>query len=123
MNSESNKTDLKARSFEFAVDVIGLCKLINKNQENKILLSQLIRSATSIGANLEEAAGARTRAEFTNCMNIAKKEARESNYWLRLIDKTNEDLDCNFTELIRESNEIISILTASIKTLDQNRKS
>lgn len=59
---------------------------------NDVILRQLIRSATSIGANLEEATGAHSRNDFIYGMNIAKKESRESNYWLRLLMQTNPSI-------------------------------
>ena len=89
-----------------------------KNDVNRILIRQVIRSGTSIGANLEEAQGANTRPEFTNCTNIAKKEARETNYWLRLIAESNNQLaNQKIERLIKESEEISKILTTIVKKL------
>ena len=120
MNLEKPK-DINKRTFDFAIRVINLCKTLPKNEINRILINQIIRSATSIGANLEEASGARTRAEFINCNNIARREARETDYWLRLILEVNDQrIRDRMKELIVESNEIISILTVSVKNLQKN---
>ena len=110
--------DIRERAFKFSLRVITLCKGLPKNEINRVLVNQVLRSATSIGANLEEALGAHTRAEFTNCTNIAKKEARETIYWLRLIAESNDKTIKNrMTNLIQEAAEVVKILTASIKKL------
>lgn len=110
--------EIKQRTFRFAVEVITFCRSLPSDEINKILIRQIIRSATSIGANLEEAAGSRTRADFTHCTNIAKKEARETNYWLRIIYQVNsEKIKMHMDTLIEESNQIISILTSTVKKL------
>ena len=123
-NSDKNTNlDIRERSFNFAVRVIFLCKDLTKDETNRILCRQIIRSATSIGANLEEAKGARTRPDFTNRTNIAKKEARETYYWLRLIRAVNNDsLKAKTENLFQESNELVSILTKSIHTLQNYEK-
>lgn len=117
--------EIRQRCFTFAVDVINMCRNLSKDETNKILIRQVIRSSTSIAANLEEARGSKTRAEFINCTNISKKEARETYYWLRLIREINNIQIKNDTEsLLRESDEIVRILTASVKKLqnyDQNK--
>src|SRR3989344_8698438 len=77
--------NINQRTFRFAVRVINLCKALPKDEINRILINQVVRSVTSIGANLEEATGAHTRPVFINCTNIARREARETDYWLRLI--------------------------------------
>lgn len=114
---------INERAFKFAVRVIDLCKSLPRDEINRILINQLIRAVTSIGANLEEAAGAHTRAEFINCTNIARREARETHYWLKLIYEVNDQTIKNkMKDLINESNEIVSILVASVKKLQQNSK-
>lgn len=109
--------DIRERTFEFALITIGLCRQIPKDEVNRILINQVLRSSTSIGANLEEAQGANTRPEFTNCTNIAKKEARETNYWLRMIAEANPAFKKRMEDIIAESEEISKILTASVKKL------
>lgn len=76
----------------------------------------------SIGANIEEALGAHTRSDFIYGMNLAKKEARETNYWLRLIFDANLQIQPKIRSLLQESEEIVKILTAIVKT-SKERKS
>ena len=117
MKYEGNE-DIRKRTFNFAIRVIALCRSLPKDEVNKILMRQIIRSATSIGANLEEASGSRTRPEFTNCTNIARKEARETYYWLKIIYEVNtEPIKKRMRNLLDESNQIISILTSTMKKL------
>ncbi len=81
------KHDLEERTAKFSEDVITLCKTIKENTINKPLILQLIRSATSIGANYTEANNASSRRDFTNKIFITKKEAQETKYWLRMLSK------------------------------------
>ena len=78
--------DIRERAFEFAVRVVKLCKYLEKHSgASRNVISQLLDAATSVGANLEEAKAAQSTADFIHKNAIALKEARESNYWLRLI--------------------------------------
>lgn len=87
-----------------------------KNQINIILSNQIIRSVTSIGANIEEARGGHTKSDFTHSMNISKKESRETFYWLCLICKMNSSFESRFKALLQENEEIIKILTSIVKS-------
>jgi four helix bundle protein len=87
----------------------------DKGLINNTLINQIVRSATSIGANIEEAQGAHTKSDFTHCMNISKKEARETFYWLRLIREMNLSIAERSEPLLIENEEIIKILTAIVK--------
>lgn len=106
---------LEDRTLNLAVMVISLCKKLPKTQENKILSNQLVRSASSVGANYTEANNASSRVDFRNKIFIAKKEAAETRYWLKLIEKTNSSLDV--TGLIDETSQILFILQKIITTL------
>ena len=122
MNLEKPE-NINQRAFNFAVRVINLCRSIPKDEINRILINQVVRSATSIGANLEEATGAHTKSEFINCTNISRREARETYYWLKIIFEINSQAIKNrMSEILQESNEIISILTTSVKRLQENLK-
>jgi len=97
------------RIFNFVVNVIKFCKSLNFTIENKIIINQLVKSATSIGANYEEAQGAISKADFRNKLKISLKEARETHYWLRIISEigiNHKELD----DLIDESNQLKKIL-------------
>ena len=73
------------KSYEFALTVVKLCYSIQNDKKEFILSKQLLRSATSIGANMEEAIGGQSNKDFLHKVSIAYKEARESHYWIRLI--------------------------------------
>jgi four helix bundle protein len=75
---------VKQKSYDFALEIIKLCAIL-RDQKHFEISSQLLRSGTSIGANVEEALAGRSRKDFYAKMSIASEEARETNYWLRLI--------------------------------------
>lgn len=115
--SESIKESLiSKKSYSFALEVIRLTKLLEKNYENIVIIKQIIRSVTSIGANIEEALGSNSKKEFIHSMNVAKKEARETIYWLRLLSDLNPKLKGKFEVLLEENEQIIRILTKIVKT-------
>ncbi len=106
---------VKQKSYNFALQIVKLCARL-KQQKHFEISSQLLRSGTSIGANVEEALAGRSRKDFFAKMSIASKEARETNYWLRLL-KDAEILDKqNSQTLIDVSEELIKILTSIVKT-------
>src|SRR3989344_4076796 len=108
--------NVRERVFNFNLEVFKLCNDLIKNDSNRVMIRQLIRFSTSIGANLEEAAGGYTRSDFSHCLNIAKKESREAHYWLRLLCEANKNMrSAKFKVLIQECEEFIKILTASVK--------
>lgn len=112
-----NKRSIVAeKAYDFGLAVIRLTKLVPKTYENIILIKQIIRSSTSIGANIEEALGSNSLKEFVHSMNVAKKEARETIYWLKLIADVNTNLRSKIAILLIENEEIIKILTRIVKT-------
>ena len=102
------------KSYRFAIETTVLCKKL-KDKKEYHLASQLVRSATSIGANVNEATAAQTKREFISKMSIASKEAREANYWLRVISESGI-LNLDYKEYLNLSEEIIKIITAILKT-------
>ena len=102
------------KSFEFALEIVELYTILRNNNEY-VISKQVLRSGTSIGANVEEATAAQTKKDFITKMAIASKEARETRYWLRLLDKS-KLIDRNYSKYIDSINEIIKILTAIVKT-------
>ena len=123
MNSERNtaRHDIKDRSFDFAVRVVTLCQsLYSVPGVPRTLANQLLRSGTSIGANIEEAHGSQSKADWTAKMYIACKEARETNYWLRLLVAANLIPESRLASLSDESNQLIAILTAIVKRSRHN---
>src|SRR5438132_10722688 len=108
--------DIQERAFQFASRVLQMDdRLLRNRRINRRAMNQLVDAAMSVGANLEEAKGAQSRADFHSKVRISLKEARESHYWLRLISKSSELPPSRFAPLIQEANELISILTTIAK--------
>ena len=105
--------NIQERTFLFATEVIGLVKRLPRDPSGYALGRQLIRSGTSIGANVREADSAESRRDFVHKMKIALKEANETEYWLRLVQATIID-DEPLSAQIKECNEIIRILNTII---------
>jgi len=102
------------KTFDFALSVVNL--FIELKKENEFIISkQILRSATSIGANVEEAVAAQSRKDFIHKMSIASKEARETKYWLRLLDKSNLTT-ISMSNYLIEIEHILNIITKIIKT-------
>lgn len=105
-------------TFDFSLQVILLYKALV--QQNEYVISkQLLRSSTSIGANVEEANAAQTKKDFIAKMSIASKEARETKYWLRLLDKS-QLVKYNYEDYLRSVEHIINILTKIVKTSQES---
>ena len=111
---------IKDKSYCFALKIIGLYKVLLKQNEF-ILSKQLLKSGTSIGANVEEALAGQSRADFLSKMSIASKEARETNYWLRLLKDSGIISETEIEPLLAESESIANILTSIVKTTAQNK--
>ena len=105
---------IQQKSFDFALSIIELYKELTKENEY-IISKQLLRSGTSIGANIEEASAAQSKKDFIAKMSISSKEARETRYLLRLLDKS-QLVNLDFTLYLSSIEEIINILTAIVKT-------
>lgn len=101
--------DLQLRLFEFSVSVIKNVRNLPNTKEYKVIAYQLLKSATSVGANYEEAQGAVSKADFSNKVGIALKEIRETNYWIRIIIEI-LDVTNNWNVLKEESKELMNIL-------------
>ena len=113
---------IKEKSFEFALKIIVLYKHLTEEKEF-ILSKQLLRSGTSIGANVEESTAAQSASDFIHKLSIASKEARETKYWLMLLQKSRL-VDYDYSIYLKEIEEIINILTSIIKTMqEKNSKS
>ncbi|MGN8225750.1 four helix bundle protein [Gracilimonas sp. BCB1] len=102
------------KSFEFALSIIQLYKILVAQREY-VISKQLLRSATSIGANIEEASAASTKKDFAYKMSISSKEARETRYCLKLLDRS-QIIELDYSEYLANVTEIIRILTAIVKT-------
>ena len=105
---------IQNKSFDFALKIIELYKVLI-NEKEFILSKQLLKSGTSIGANVEEALAGISKKDFTAKMAISSKEARETRYWLRLY-QASKLVDLDYSDHLNEIEEIISILTAIVKS-------
>ena len=113
--------DFQTRSFAFACDVVRFYRRISKGTEVPYALArQVLRSGCSIGANLEEAKSAQSRRDLLSKFSIALKEARETQYWLRLLTTTKLVPATETEQLLREVSELVAILTASVKRLKRD---
>lgn len=110
---------IKNKSFEFTLRIIGLFKILQEQKEF-VLSKQLLRSGTSIGANVNEALAGVSKADFLNKMAIASKEARECLYWLELLQKS-QMVKFDFIPFIQDCEELVKMLTSIVKTT-QNSK-
>lgn len=115
MKGENIATRLRV----FAASVVRLCRRLPADAAAKHIARQLVRAATGGGANYEEARGAESRADFIHKVGIANKELREALYWLRLTEEAALIVESDLPALIREADELVAILTASIKTAKQ----
>ena len=107
--------DLEERTEGFAKEVIGICKKLPKTTVNMELVSQVVRSAGSVGANYIEANEALSKKDFANRIKICRKEAKESRYWLRLILSANSEFEKGIRALMQESTELMNIFGAILK--------
>ena len=108
---------VRDKSFEFALRIVEIYKYLRNDKKEYVLSKQLLRSGTSIGANIEESQAAQSRKDFISKMSIASKEARETHYWLRLL-KTSEYITKE--DLLQNCEELIRLLTAIVKSSENN---
>ncbi len=111
----SGSRDIEERTFQFAVRIVKLVNAIPRSVPGAVVARQLMRAGTSVGANVEEAQGSQSKKDFTRRMNIARSEAREVLYWLRLIKETELLPGERLRELIAEADELVRILTTIVK--------
>jgi len=112
---------VKERSYEFALRIVPLARWLRERKEYA-LASQVLRSGTSIGVNVEEALAGVSRADFVAKMAIASKEARETHYWLRLLRDSKTVPDDRVVPLLDEAEQLVRIMTAIVKTSQTNSK-
>jgi four helix bundle protein len=115
-----NSNLIKDKSYDFALHIIKIVQKIRNQHNEYALTGQLIRSGTSIGANIEEAVGAQSRNDFLHKISVAYKEARESNYWIRLL-RDSKYLDAQVAEkLLKENLELLKIIGSIQKTIKKS---
>lgn len=113
--------EIQERTFQFAIRIVKLCQYLDEKPGVKRTLSnQLLRSGTSVGANIEEAQAGQIRADFLFKMSIASKEACEILYWLKLLEKAELLSADRVQDLKQEADEIVRILTSIVKSTKQS---
>ncbi|MHB0753876.1 four helix bundle protein [Polaribacter sp. M15] len=108
---------IQIKSYDFAVRVVKLYKHLSQEKKEFVLSKQLLRSGTSIGANVEEAIGGQSRKDFFAKLTIAYKEARESHYWIRLLKDTDFLSEKESASLLTDIEEILKIIGSIQKTI------
>ncbi|MFA6518077.1 MAG: four helix bundle protein [Candidatus Shapirobacteria bacterium] len=113
---------LRDKSYAFALKVIGVYRYLSSNKNEFVLSKQLLRSGTSIGANIEESIGGYSEKDFSAKLSIAYKEARETHYWIRLLKDTNLLTENQTTELLDNCDELIRITGKILSTMRKKQK-
>lgn len=115
------RATVKEKSYQFAIRIVNLYLWLKEHSHYE-LSSQVLRAGTSIGANVEEAGASHSKKEFFHKMGISSKEARETRYWLRLLRDSGILTKKQTADLIKESEELIKMLTSIVKTGQSNMK-
>lgn len=115
-----NQSPIQQKSYQFSIAIVGLYRQLKEKREF-VLAHQILKSGTSIGANVEEAVGAQSRRDFYMKITIAYKEAKETNYWLKLLSDTKFIDQQESSKLINDVNEILKLLTTIRKTVKRNQ--
>lgn len=109
----------QTKSYAFALRIIKVCQNLQTKRQEYVLSKQLLKSGTSIGANVEEAIGGQSRKDFQAKLSISYKEARETHYWLRLIGDSGYLSEKEVAPLVSACDELLKILGSILRTLKQ----
>ncbi len=120
--TEKKRNILVEKSIAFAVRIVNCSKYLQKEKHENIMSKQLLRSGTSIGANIHEGIRGQTKADYISKLSIALKEASETSYWLTILLKTEYLEDKIFNSLNNDLDEIIRITVSSIKKAKENEQ-
>ena len=107
---------VKEKSYQFAVRVVKLYQYLSKEKQEYMMSKQILRSGTSIGANVREALQGQSKADFTAKMSIALKEANETEYWLELLRDTEYLRESEYVSIQKDCSEVAKMLTSIVKT-------
>jgi len=116
------KIKLKDRAYQYSIKIIGFLDALPKDNSSQVIAKQLLRSATSIGANIVEAQASSSKKDFTNFFNHSLKSANESLYWLGLLRDAKKINNSQLEYLLNETKELANILGSSILTLKGRNK-
>jgi four helix bundle protein len=120
---DNSKYDIHERIYYFVVRIIKLVNSLPKTDSNLVITRQLLRCATSIGANDQEADGTLTKKDFLHCYTVVRKEIKETNFWLRLIADTNISLKPKMGAVTKEGQELSAIISSIINNTRKKDKS
>ena len=123
MQPKAEPRDIRERSFQYALRAVKLYQHLQKQRDGAgwVLGKQYLRAACSIGANIEEAQASESRADFVHKLGIAQKEARECLFWLRILSESEIVLKSKLSNLMRETNELVSVLTSIVISTKRKR--
>ena len=107
---------IEVKSYDFAIRIVNLHKYLNRQKEIHSLSNQMLRSGTAIGALIQEAVHAQSKADFLNKMNVSLREANETMYWIRLLHSTHYLKDNEFASIHKDCEEIVKLLASIVKT-------
>ena len=119
---DKKENPIRVKSFEFAVRIVNLYKMLTSDRKEYVMSKQLLRSGTSIAANIEEAAASFSKKEFIVKNQISYKESFETAFWLKLLHKTEYINEKEFQSMYADNEEIIKILTSILNTSKQNNE-
>ena len=111
---------IQQKSYAFAIRVVKLYRYLTEKKKEYVLSKQLLRSGTSVGANVEESIGGQSKKDFYSKLNIAYKEARETHYWLRILRDTNYLSQTESSSLLKDCDELLKIIGSIIRTMKIN---
>ena len=116
-----NESILRIKSKRFAINIIYLYRSLKQNNAESVLINQLLRAGTSVGANIHEAQYAQSTKDFISKFEIALKECNESKYWLELLFETNSIEKTKFDEFSTKCSEICRMLVSTVTTLKKKQ--
>lgn len=119
-DTNNKPNPLKDKSFQFALSIVRLYKLLTEEKREFIMSKQLLRSGTSIGANIREGQNAQSKADFIHKFSIAQKECDETLYWLELLYQSEYLEENEFKKIHSNASELLKMLRSSILTTKQN---
>jgi four helix bundle protein len=122
MEQDDNKFDIMERTVAYSLRIIKLYRVLEKDSIGRILGKQVVRSGTSIGANVHEAQGGLSKADFFAKISVAHKEARETAYWLRIIKEAKIIPSSRLADLVDETEQLIKIISSILLTSKHNEK-
>ena len=111
---------LRQRSFDFSVRIVALARLLSQSQTDRVLAMQVLRSGTSIGANIREAQFAQSKADFVSKLSIALKEASETQYWLEVLAKAEYVTEKQYRSLRNDADRLVGLLVKAVRSKKQN---